>query len=88
MTDEFLSQDEVDGLLTGVDPVDRAEGAPLSSTASDLSGVTRPFNLLSQERSAADKSGRHTLELEPYGYRWLRAGDSERPVIPPKAQRG
>jgi len=49
MTDEFLSQDEVDGLLTGVDPVDRAEGAPLSSTASDLSGVTRPFNLLSQE---------------------------------------
>jgi maltose alpha-D-glucosyltransferase/alpha-amylase len=46
------------------------------------------INLLSQERCAADKSGRHTLELEPYGYRWLRAGDSERPLTPPKAHRG
>jgi maltose alpha-D-glucosyltransferase/alpha-amylase len=37
-------------------------------------------NLLSQETSRAGKSGRHTIELEPYGYRWMRAGDSERPV--------
>jgi maltose alpha-D-glucosyltransferase/alpha-amylase len=38
------------------------------------------FNLLSQERSEPGPGGRHSLELEPYGYRWLRVGDSERPV--------
>jgi maltose alpha-D-glucosyltransferase/alpha-amylase len=37
-------------------------------------------NLLSQERSDADKAGHHTVELEPYGYRWLRAGEPERPI--------
>ena len=36
-------------------------------------------NLLSADTSEADKSGRHRIELEPYGYRWLRAGGSERP---------
>jgi maltose alpha-D-glucosyltransferase / alpha-amylase len=37
-------------------------------------------NLLSQETNTATKTGRHQIELEPYGYRWLRAGDSERPI--------
>ena len=37
-------------------------------------------NLLSQERSEPDRQGRHTIELEPYGYRWLRVGDTERPL--------
>jgi maltose alpha-D-glucosyltransferase / alpha-amylase len=31
-------------------------------------------NLLAQSESHADESGRHTIELEPYGYRWFRAG--------------
>jgi maltose alpha-D-glucosyltransferase/alpha-amylase len=31
-------------------------------------------DLLGQNDSYADDSGRHTLDLEPYGYRWLRAG--------------
>jgi maltose alpha-D-glucosyltransferase/alpha-amylase len=37
-------------------------------------------NLLSQAQSHADDSGRHLFELEPYGYRWLRVGDLERPI--------
>jgi maltose alpha-D-glucosyltransferase/alpha-amylase len=40
----------------------------------------RLVNLLSQDRSEADENGRHVVELEPYGYRWLRVGDSERPI--------
>jgi maltose alpha-D-glucosyltransferase/alpha-amylase len=31
-------------------------------------------NLLGQTESHADESGRHTIELEPFGYRWFRAG--------------
>ena len=31
-------------------------------------------NLLSENHSYADKRGRHTLELEGYGYRWYRVG--------------
>jgi maltose alpha-D-glucosyltransferase/alpha-amylase len=38
-------------------------------------------NMLSQDRSVASKSGWHTVELEPYGYRWLRGGEPERPVM-------
>jgi maltose alpha-D-glucosyltransferase/alpha-amylase len=38
------------------------------------------MNLLAQERCVADAGGRHTIELEPYGYRWLRVGDMERPI--------
>lgn len=38
------------------------------------------INMLSQERSEPDGRGRHTIDLEPYGYRWLRMGDSERPL--------
>jgi maltose alpha-D-glucosyltransferase/alpha-amylase len=47
----------------------------------------RLVNLLSQNRSEADDSGRHTIELEPYGYRWLRVGDSERPIPDEKTRR-
>jgi maltose alpha-D-glucosyltransferase/alpha-amylase len=38
------------------------------------------MNLLSQERCEPDGSGRHLIELEPYGYRWMRVGDMERPI--------
>lgn len=31
-------------------------------------------NLLSENHSAADDSGRHRLQLERYGYRWFRVG--------------
>jgi len=31
-------------------------------------------NLLTEDHSRADKSGRHTLLLEGYGYRWFRVG--------------
>jgi maltose alpha-D-glucosyltransferase/alpha-amylase len=53
-----------------------------------LDGCDTLVNLLSQETSGADKRGRHVIELEPYGYRWLRAGDSERPITPTKALHG
>jgi maltose alpha-D-glucosyltransferase/alpha-amylase len=43
-------------------------------------GCESLVNLLSQERSDADKLGRHTIELEPYGYRWFRGGEPERPI--------
>jgi maltose alpha-D-glucosyltransferase/alpha-amylase len=32
------------------------------------------INLLSEDHSQADARGRHTLVLEPYGYRWYRVG--------------
>src|SRR5690348_3100241 len=35
---------------------------------------SRLINLLSTNHSVADKSGRHRILLEPYGYRWYRAG--------------
>jgi maltose alpha-D-glucosyltransferase/alpha-amylase len=31
-------------------------------------------NLLSEDHSYAEKSGRHCVMLEPYGYRWFRVG--------------
>src|SRR5712671_3653548 len=31
-------------------------------------------NLLSEDHSRADESGRHRLVIEPYGYRWYRVG--------------
>jgi maltose alpha-D-glucosyltransferase/alpha-amylase len=31
-------------------------------------------NLLSEEHSRADARGRHSVLLEPYGYRWYRVG--------------
>jgi maltose alpha-D-glucosyltransferase / alpha-amylase len=44
-------------------------------------------NLLSQDRIEADATGHHVVEMEPYGYKWLRVGDSERP-IPDEKTRG
>ncbi len=35
---------------------------------------THLINLLSPDHSIADKSGKHRILLEPYGYRWYRAG--------------
>ncbi len=32
------------------------------------------INLLSEEHSGADENGRHSIVLEPYGYRWFRVG--------------
>jgi maltose alpha-D-glucosyltransferase/alpha-amylase len=37
-------------------------------------GDARLVNLLADEHSQADASGRHTVVLEPYGYRWYRVG--------------
>ena len=37
-------------------------------------------NLLAQEQSTADESGRHLLQLEAYGYRWLRVGGLDKPI--------
>jgi maltose alpha-D-glucosyltransferase/alpha-amylase len=45
------------------------------------------INLLSQERSEPDPRGGHAMELEPYGYRWLRVGDTERPFSNEKTRR-
>jgi maltose alpha-D-glucosyltransferase/alpha-amylase len=52
-----------------------------------VDGCDRLVNLLSQETIEADESGRHRVELEPYGYRWLRAGDAERPITDPNTRR-
>ena len=40
----------------------------------------RLTNLLSQDQSNGDEHGHHELELEPYGYRWMRVGELERPI--------
>jgi maltose alpha-D-glucosyltransferase / alpha-amylase len=37
-------------------------------------------NLLSQDQTTADQSGHHLLQLEPYGYRWMRVGGLDRPI--------
>jgi maltose alpha-D-glucosyltransferase/alpha-amylase len=47
----------------------------------------RLTNLLSQDVSDADDRGGHQIELEPYGYRWLRVGDLEKPIRDEKARR-
>ena len=48
-------------------------------------------NLLSEDHSRADARGRHTMVLEPYGYRWYRVGGLDyllrRSDIDAKAQR-
>lgn len=46
------------------------------SFATGLKGDTGALliNLLAEDHSHADKRGRHTLVLEPYGYRWYRVG--------------
>jgi maltose alpha-D-glucosyltransferase / alpha-amylase len=37
-------------------------------------------NLLSQDESAANESGNHIIEMDPYGYKWLRVGGLEKPI--------
>jgi len=61
--------------------------SPTTVRISD-SGCDTMVNLLSQERSDADKNGRHTIELEPYGYRWLRGGEPERPITGERPRHG
>ncbi len=39
-----------------------------------VAGDLRLVNLLSDDHSAPDASGKHHLLLEPYGYRWFRVG--------------
>jgi maltose alpha-D-glucosyltransferase / alpha-amylase len=34
-------------------------------------------NLLSEDHSYPDKSGKHSILFEPYGYRWFRIGGSD-----------
>ncbi len=50
--------------------------APVTLTAKDA-GHERLANLLSGPHSVADASGRHVIELEPYGYRWFKAGGTD-----------
>ncbi len=45
------------------------------------------LNLLSQEQNEADGGGLSQIELEPYGYRWLRVGELERPIADEKTRR-
>jgi len=45
------------------------------------------LNLLSQEQNEADGGGLYQIELEPYGYRWLRVGELERPIADEKTRR-
>jgi maltose alpha-D-glucosyltransferase/alpha-amylase len=43
----------------------------VGASAGDSSALV---NLLSDDHSHADSGGRHTVVLEPYGYRWYRVG--------------
>ena len=44
-------------------------------------------DLLSANDSSAAEHGHHEIELEPYGYRWLRVGEPEQPIKDPKTRR-
>ena len=44
-------------------------------------------NLLSQDVSERDATGAHEMELEAYGYRWLRVGTLEQPITDEKTRR-
>jgi maltose alpha-D-glucosyltransferase/alpha-amylase len=46
----------------------------------DGSNGAKLTNLLSQDQTDRDAHGHHQIELEPYGYRWMRVGDLERPI--------
>ena len=49
--------------------------------------VDRPLVCLqTNERSAPDKEGKHTIVLEPYGYRWFRFGGLDELVLEPGSQ--
>ena len=44
-------------------------------------------NLLTQDATERDANGTHYVELEPYGYRWLRVGTLEQPIRDEKTRR-
>jgi maltose alpha-D-glucosyltransferase/alpha-amylase len=44
-------------------------------------------NLLSQDVTERDDNGGHEIELEAYGYRWLRLGTLEQPIRDEKTRR-
>jgi maltose alpha-D-glucosyltransferase/alpha-amylase len=46
----------------------------ISFSAKIKDGGKLLINLLAEDHSHADARGRHTLVLEPYGYRWYRVG--------------
>jgi maltose alpha-D-glucosyltransferase/alpha-amylase len=50
-----------------------AKALPVSFAAGSANGAFLA-NLLSNDHSQADGRGRHTVELEGYGYRWFRVG--------------
>jgi maltose alpha-D-glucosyltransferase/alpha-amylase len=56
--------------------------APKSKRAKMQSAAAQPdrylTNVLSNDHSVADAHGRHTILLEPYGYRWFRVGGQDR----------
>jgi maltose alpha-D-glucosyltransferase/alpha-amylase len=43
-------------------------------------GSRRLVDLLAANDSEAGENGRHVIELDPYGYRWFRAGGVDRSV--------
>jgi maltose alpha-D-glucosyltransferase/alpha-amylase len=46
----------------------------------------RLVSLLSTRDSTPDASGRHVIELEPYGYRWYKVGGTDKPLPPGRSQ--
>jgi maltose alpha-D-glucosyltransferase/alpha-amylase len=50
---------------------ERSREIAFSAGLSDDAGK-RLVNLLSEDHSQANETGKHTLVLEPYGYRWYR----------------
>ena len=43
------------------------------------------MNLLSNDQSDAGESGRHVIELEPYGYKWYRVGGLDPAMTPARS---
>ena len=48
-------------------------------------GGERLVNLLSNDQSDAGESGRHVIELEPYGYKWYRVGGLDPAMTPARS---
>jgi maltose alpha-D-glucosyltransferase/alpha-amylase len=56
---------------------DKPKAVRLSAKAATARAL---IDLLASNDSRADQNGRHHLQLEPYGYRWFRAGGLDRNV--------
>ncbi len=52
----------------------RAAGSRVRDRRLPARPASSLVNLLAEDHSHADARGRHTLVLEPYGYRWYRVG--------------